>query len=107
IEPIHLGQHPVDDGDVVRTRQRQSQAGFAVGRVIDDVAGFLQSVDQITLGLEIIFYNKNAHAGSSRFAMDGSAPATATGGWGLPSPARGPEAAGKSSAAPGFCNIRS
>ncbi len=83
LEAIHLGQHAVDNGDVVRPRKRQREAGVAVGGFIDHMAGLLQALNQVPLCFEIVFHNKDAHRlRLLRVTGRGSAPAAATGGWG-------------------------
>ena len=47
---------------IVRPRQCQRQAGVAVGRIVDDMPRFLETVDKIALRLEIVFDDENAHA---------------------------------------------
>ena len=60
-QAVHFGQHAIDHGDIVRSRQRQCQARFAVAGFVDDVSGFLEPVHKIALRLDIVFYDQNAH----------------------------------------------
>ena len=62
LQPIELGQHAIDDGHVIGSRQRQRETDLAVGGVVDDMARFLETVHQIALRLEIVFNDKNAHS---------------------------------------------
>ncbi len=60
-EAVHPGQHAIDHRDVVRPRQGERQAGFAVGGIVDDMPGLFEAVDQVALGFQVIFHDKNAH----------------------------------------------
>ena len=61
-QPVHLGQHAVDDCHVIRPRQRQRQSDIAVGGIVHHMSGFLQPLDQITLGFQIVLDHENTHA---------------------------------------------
>ena len=61
LETVELGKHAIHDRDIVRAGQRKRQSGFAVARIIDDMAGLFQALDQIALGFEIVLHHKNPH----------------------------------------------
>ena len=61
-QPVHLGQHAVDDRHVIGPRQRQRQADIAIGGIVHHMARFLQPLHQITLGFQIVFDDENSHA---------------------------------------------
>ena len=61
MQAIELGQHAIDNSDIIGTRQSQRQADITVAGVIDHMPRFFQAVDQIALRLQIVLYDKNAH----------------------------------------------
>jgi hypothetical protein len=60
-QPVHLGQHAINDRHVIGARQRQAQAGFPVRRFIHHMAGFLEALHQVTLRFQIVFDYENPH----------------------------------------------
>src|ERR1700678_848294 len=69
LQPIDLRQHAIDDGHVIGSRQRKRETDLAVGRVVDDVTRFLETVHQIALRLEVVFNDKNAHSRTPDLSM--------------------------------------
>ena len=61
LEAIEVGQHQVDDGDVVRAGRCQGETGLAVGRMVDDEAGFAQAVGHEVGDLRVVLDEQRAH----------------------------------------------
>ena len=58
---IKLRQHAIDDENIMHLRLCQRQSGLAVGRMIRDMASFLQGLHKEGRRLGIVFYKQYTH----------------------------------------------
>ncbi len=62
-KPIALGQHAVDDQDVVLPVERERQALLAIRRLIGDMADLPEGPGDVVGGVAVVFYDEEAHGG--------------------------------------------
>src|SRR3569833_780821 len=60
-QAVAARQHSVDDQDFVVHARRHGVAGFAVRRVMRDVPGFVQRLDQVAGRFAVVFDQQDLH----------------------------------------------
>ena len=60
-QAVAAGQHAVGHDHVVLATECQMQAGLSLGCMIDDMAAFAQTPDQVLGGAFIVFYQQDVH----------------------------------------------
>ena len=60
-QPINLRQHAIDNHEVVSSAYSTHQAILAVGCVVSHMPRFIESIDNVTGRVRIIFDNKDSH----------------------------------------------
>ena len=60
-EPVHLGEHAIDDQHVVATDARHVIAGQTVIGGVRDVPGFAECFDEVLGRLGVVFDDQNSH----------------------------------------------